>query len=458
MNINRENRDELNAVLTVKIEKPDYEERVDKILGDYRKKAQLNGFRPGKVPLGIIRKMYYKPVLMEEIHKVLSETIAKYFRDENLYIIGEPLVHEDDNLPDIDWDKDTEFDFSFDIGLAPEVDVVPAEGDNIPYYNIEVGDKARDEYIEQIKTRFGSFKEVEVITGTELIKADFEEVDEAGNIADGGIKAQAKSVNFEFMQDEETKNRFRGLKVGDSLVVDVKKAFNNETDLAAMLNIKKEELDTVKNNFKVTVGNISVFQKAEIGQDVYDSMYGKDQVKTDDEFLSKITEEIKSSYARESSYRFRIDAKDFYMDKFISSLPDEFYKRWILQVNEDKLTREQLDKDYDNYARDLKWQLIRNKFVRELQVEVSETELKSFVTNMYKAQFMQYYGIPNMPDNMVSKYVDEALNNEGERRRFQDMLIEEKMLDMVQTIVKPTPKDITWDDFKELYEKKEEQL
>lgn len=452
MDIKKENTDELNAVLTVTIDETDYEERVDNILKDYRKKARFDGFRPGNVPMGLIRKMYRKPVLVDEINKILGESVASYFAEEKLYIIGEPLPHEDDS-PEINWDTDREFQFSFDIALAPEIDIQVTGKDRIPYYTIKIDDETRKKQIDQIKSRFGTFKETDVISGNEMVKAEIGEVDNDGKILEGGIYVEEGSFYTEYIQDKKIKDILSGCKVGDQVVVDMKKAFTNEADLAAMLKINKEKLAEIKNKFRITIKALSTFEKAEINQDLFDKAYGKDAVASEEEFTMKVDGDLRSSFDRESDYQFRIDARDYYLKRFKQDIPDGFYKRWLLHVNEGKITEEQLGKDYDQYAQDLKWQLIKSRIIRDHELKASEDELLQHVVGLYRAQFMQYYGMANVPAEALEKYAREALDKEEERRKFVEMVLENKVYEFIKNTVKHDSKEVTLDKFNKMREK-----
>ncbi len=315
MNIKKDSIDELNAVLTIKIEQPDYEERVNNILKDYRRKAKFDGFRPGKVPQGLVNKMYRKPVLAEEINKVLSESLSKYLIDEKLNILGEPLPNEAKPV-NINWDTDTEFEFTFDIGLAPDIEISISEKDKIPFYNIKVDDEELNKQVDRIATRYGTYAEAGEVTENELLKASLVELDSAGNRVDNGVNVEEGTISLEFVKDDKIRKKFKGLKAGDKLVIDVKKAFENETDLAALLKIDKEKLKTINPDFEVTLKSVSHFEKAAINQELFDKAYGKDTVKSEEEFRHKVEEELKSAFERNSGYKFNLDAREYYLGKF----------------------------------------------------------------------------------------------------------------------------------------------
>jgi trigger factor len=452
MNIKKDSIDELNAVLTIRIEKPDYEERVNNVLKDYRRKAKFDGFRPGKVPQGLVNKMYRKPVLAEEINKVLAESLSKYLVDEKLNILGEPMPNE--NKPvNIDWDQDTEFEFAFDIGLAPEMDVPATENDLVPYYNIQVNEEEINKQIDRMASRYGTHKDAEQIEENEMIKADLTELDGSGNPVENGVKVEEGLISLEFIKDEEIKQRFKGLKQNDQLIIDVKKAFVNEVDLAALLKVDKEKLASVNAEFSLVIKTISRFEKAEISQDLYDKAYGKDNVKSEEEFRKKIEEELSKAFERNSDYKFRMDARELLLAKFTQKLPEDFLKRWLLQTNQGKVTAEQIEKDFDPFTVDLKWQLIKGRITRDHELKIADEELLDHAKESIRQQFIQYYGIGEVPADLLDKYAKESMGREEDRNRFIESLNENKVFDFIKKTVKLETKEITLEEFNKLFEK-----
>jgi trigger factor len=452
MNIKKDSLDELNAIVTVRIEKTDYEDRVDNILKDYRKKARFDGFRPGKVPQGLVNKLYRKPVLAEEINKILSESLAKYLMDERLNILGEPLPNTDKKL-NIDWDNDSEFEFAFDIGLAPEIDIAISEKDKIPYYSIKVDEEERQKQIERIQSRYGSLKETDEVAENGILKADLVEADKKGMPVENGIRVEDVSISLESIKDEKAKKKFRGYKVGDQMTIDVKKTFENETDLAALLKVDKEKLAAISANFQVTLKSLSRFEKAEINQELFDKVYGKDAVTSEDEFKVKVESELKLAFERNGDYKFKLDAKDFYLGKFKKELPGEFLKRWLLQRNQGKVTAEQIDQDFDHFKNDLKWQLIKGKIIKDNDLKFTEEELMVHVTEAIRQQFIQYYGIAEVPADMLEKYAKESLSHEEDRNKYAESLHENKVYEFIRKTVKLDTKDVTLEKFNKLFEK-----
>lgn len=455
MNITRENADALNAVLKVNIEEADYSQKVDDVLKDYRKKANVPGFRPGKVPMGMIKKMYYVPVLVEEVNKLVSESTSKYLIDEKLNILGEPMPSETEQST-IDWENDKTFEFAFDLGLAPEVDLTITGRNKFTKYKIKIDDEIRSKYIENYARKFGAFKTVEEIGDKEFIKCDFVELDEAGNPKEDGLKVEEGSISLEFMKEEaeEAKKEFKGKKVGDKVVLDVKKYFTNEADLAGMLKIQKEELGNIGNMFELEIKTISIYEASEINQELFDKVYGEGVVKSEEEFKAKIDEEIEANLEQESDWKFTQDTKEALISKNKLELPDAFLKRWLLAVNKDKFTAEQIEAEYPKFAEDLNWQLLRDKLGKDNEIQVSEEEAKEVAKKFAQYQFMQYgMGGGNIPDEYLDNYASELMKKEEDRRRFFEQKLEEKVFDKIKEIAKVEEKEITSEKFNKMLEK-----
>ncbi len=452
MNITRENKDDLNAVLRIKIGKEDYEERVHNVLGDYRRKARIDGFRPGKVPFGLISKMYRRPVLVEEINKILSESITKYLIDEKVNILGEPLPNEREQIQ-IDWDNQSEFNFAFDIGLAPELDISVSAKDKIPFYTIKIDDQIRTKYIENYQSRLGSLKNIEITEEKSIIKADIMQADSDGNIVENGIKAGDVSISLELIKDENIKTSLLGRVINDTLTIDLKKAFPNSVDLAALLKVSKETVDLMKGEFRLIIKSISKFEKAEVNQEFFDRIYGKDNIKSEDEFEKKLDEDIKANLNRDSEYKFRLDIRNACLNKFKKDLPEEFLKRWLLAINKDKYTEEQINKDFDHFTEDLKWQLIKNEVIKENNIKVLEEEILQYVKQYARAQFIQYYGITNVSEEDLNKYANELLKKDSEKKQFIERKYEDKVIEFVRNTAKIENKLVSLEKFNKILEK-----
>lgn len=443
MNITKELIDDLNAVVTVKVEEADYQGKVENILKDYRKTASIMGFRPGKVPAGMIRKMYYKPVLVDEINKLVSENLMNFIRNEKIQILGEPMPNEEDmKIPD--FDKDKEYTFKFDLGITPEFNSDITDKDKIVYYTIKVENSVVEEQIDEAAKRFGELKPVEKASKDELIKGILREEKPEG------LVVEDSSMSIDMMKDDKQKKLFAGKKPGDKVIFDIKKAYPNDTELAAMLKIDKDQVKDIAEKFEIEIKEVLKFSKHEVNQELFDKIYGEGNVKSLDEFKAKITEELSMNYERESNYKFALDSKDYIIKKANIELPSAFLKRWIVAANEN-ISADTIDEDFKNYEEEFRWQLVKNKMVKAYDINVSDEELFEYAFILSKNQFYQY-GLTNIPDEHIENYTKEQLAKPEEARRLREQKFDEKIISFVKETVKLDKKNITMDKFRKLFE------
>jgi trigger factor len=451
MNITKELKDELNAVLKVQISKDDYEPRIQKVLNDYRKKARIDGFRPGKVPAGLINKMYGKSVMVDEINKMLSESLMKYIEDEKLHILGDPLPSQSEQKP-IDWDNDSTLEFAFDLGLSPQFDVKLSKKDKLVSYAIKPDSKLIETYSDNYARRYGSFTVCDCVAdGKEMVKGSFIEVN-----ADGTDKADAHAVAestiyIEFMKDEDIKKQFMGAKSGDSIVLNVRKAYPNDVELASILHVKKEDAANINSEYRITIASISKFDKAPINQELFDKIYGEGVVTSEAEFQAKIEEEIKANLSRESEYKFRIDTKEAMLNKINFALPVDFLKRWLVASNEGKFTAEQVEAEFEKYEREFKWQLIKSKIVKDNNLQVTEEEILDLAKMTTRMQFEQY-GLFNVPEEHIVSYAEESLKRSEDRQRMFERKFEDKVLEFAKATMTVDEKEVSAEEFDKLLE------
>ncbi|MDO9616034.1 MAG: trigger factor, partial [Bacteroidota bacterium] len=415
MNITRENIDELNAVLTILVEKSDYETTVNDVLKNYRKKANMPGFRPGMVPAGLIRKMYGKSALAEEVNKIISKSLTDYIYAEKLNVLGEPLPNEEKQLK-IDWDNQTDFSFVFDIATAPEIEVGLDNNTILPYYSIVAGEELVDKQVEAYAGRLGENKVVDSIEEKDTVRGTFVQLDETGNELVGGILADKVVIAIDVMKDEEIKASFIGKKAGDVVVFDPLKAYDNKHEVGHMLNISHEEAENISGNFNFTIEEVLRFEKAELTPELFSKIYGEESgITTEEEFRAKVKSEIEENFVYSSDYKFAIDSRDALVKKSQFDLPEAFLKRWIKATNE-KMTAEQIDADFDHFMLDLKWQLIKDKIVKDNELKVTEEDVHALAKEMTAMQFRQY-GLGNVADEHLENYANQMMKNEEERRK-----------------------------------------
>jgi len=447
MNILKQEIDALNAVLKVKIEKADYDPKVEETLKDYRKKAAIKGFRPGHAPVSLINKLYRKPIIVDEVNKLISESLSKYLVEQKLNILGEPMPSETQGP--IDWDTQEDFEFAFDLGLVPEFELKLSKKDKIPYYTIKVDDKLREVYSDSYRRRNGKYVPVEVTAENDLVKATLNELNADESPKDGGVYVESASISIALVADEDEKKKFISLKAGDVVTVDTQKSFPNAADRAALLHIAKDKLADVEPLFQATVTETLTFEKAELNQEFFDKVYGEGTVSTEDEFIAKLEEEIRNNLVHESDFRLVVDLKEKLIEKYKFELPKEFLIRWLVAVNEGKHTREQIETEFPMFEKDLKWQMIRDKVAMENNLTVTEEEIHGFAMNFARNQFAQY-GMSQMPDEYLVSYADSVLKKDGEKRKIQEKLLEDKAVAIIKEAVKLDEKELTTDEFNNL--------
>ncbi len=449
MDITRENIDDLNAVLKVKIVKTDYEDKVESVLKDYRKKATIKGFRPGMVPIGLVKKMYGRAVQIDEINKVVTESIQKYIADEKLEILGDPLPKADEQEK-IDFEAQQDFTFSFELGLSPAIELKLSKKNKINQYEIIVDEKMRSEYLENYTRRYGELKKVEQTEEKDVVKGKIEAIEDNGNVIPEGPSVEDTSLGIDIIKDKKIKKEFIGKHLNDSIDFDLKKAFPNDTEIAGILHKKKEEVADLGANYRFTINEISRFYPAEPGKELFDRIFGEGVVNSEEEFMKKIEEEIAVNLKRESDFKLIMDIKALAMEKTDFQLPEEFLKRWLLRVNE-KSTAEQIEKEFDSFRKDLKWQLIRNKVARDNEVKISEEELQKEAEKITRYQFQQY-GLFYTTDEQIANYAKETLKREEDAKRIADKILEEKVLLLMKELVKLENESVTIEEFNKLFE------
>jgi trigger factor len=449
MNITRENIDELNAVLTVKIEKNDYEDKVETVLKDYRKKATIKGFRPGMVPIGLVKKMYGRAVQIDEINKIVTENIQKYITDEKLEILGDPLPKADEQNK-IDFENQQDFTFSFELGLTPAIELKLSKKNKASQYDIIIDEKMKNDYIDNYTRRYGELRKADLTEEKDVIKGKIEAIDNNGVAIPDGPSVEDASLGIDIIKDKKIKKQFIGKNINDSIDFDLKKAFPNDTEIAGILHIKKEEIAGIGADYRFTINDISRFYTAELGKDLFNKIYGEGVVNSEEEFMKRIEEEIAVNLKRESDFKLMIDIKNLAMEKNDFQLPEEFLKKWLLKVN-DKSTQEQIEKEFDSFRKDLKWQLIRNKVARDNEVKISEEELQKEAEKMTRYQFQQY-GLFYATDEQIANYAKETLKREEDAKRIADKILEEKVILLMKELIKLENKSVTVEEFNKLFE------
>ncbi len=442
--------DELNLTLNINISKEDIAPNVEKTLKDYRRRAEIRGYRPGNAPMGLIQKMYGQAVLADELNKFVGKTLSDYIENEKLNILGEPLPNE--STKTIDLAKDEKFEFAFDLGLAPEFEVKLSKRDKLNQYIIKAGDEDVAKYIANYRSQYGKYEDQEKSTEKSLLTGELIQIAEDGSEIENGKKNDNANIAIEFIKDEEIKKNFINVAVDTIIDFDIKKAFDDEAKIAVMLKCKKEEVAEMAPNFRLVVKTVKEYKQAEINQDLFDRCFGEGTIKNEEEFKARIAEDIKASFIRECKYKLMLDLKEKLIKKLELNLPEEFLKRWVKATNE-KLSDEEIEKEFPMFIEDLKWTLIKSKVAKDGDLKVEREELEKAAKDMIVAQFAQY-GMAYIPDEYVDKYAKEILQKEEEVRRLYEHSIEDKVVDYLAEQVKLEETEVSIDDFTKLLQEK----
>jgi trigger factor len=442
MNIIQENIDELNAVLKVKVAAEDYLPKVDSALREHQKKASVPGFRPGKVPTGMIKKMYGKSILMDEINKLLNDSLYNYLHENKIDVLGQPLPKTDGH---IDWDNQKEFEFAYEMGLAPKFNVELSAKDKFVYQTVKIDDELVNKYLTDIAKRYGKVEAVEISAEGDLLNGDFVELDANGEILAGGI-FKTSSLFLERIKDESTKKALVGLKQGDKVVLDAQKLSENAADIATMLGIDNDAASTLTSKLQFTVKNISRLGAAQINNELFDKIYGPGVVNTEEEFKTKIREELTGMFVNDSERKFYNEVVEHLMSKTNFELPTAFLKRWIVAVNEKPVTVEQVDSEFDGYSKGLKWQLIENKIIKDNALQVTNEEVIAHTKELIQQQFAQM-GQGAMGDDELNQTAQRVLSNQEEAKKLYEKLYGQKVLNLFKTKFTIETKEMAYDDF-----------
>lgn len=448
MKISFENPDKINGLLTLTVEEADYKDNVEKTLKDYRKKANFPGFRPGMVPMGLIKKQFGASAKMDAINKLVGEQINKYIQDHHIQMLGEPLPSQSQTPQDLE--KPAPYTFAFDIAVAPEFKIELGKEDKVDYYKITVDDKLIDDQIDMLASRNGSYENAETYGGNDLMKGDLRELDENGNTKEGGIVVEGASMMPSYIKVEDQKKLFDGAKVGDVITFNPKKAYpDNEVEVSNLLKISKDEAASMTADFSYQVTSISHFQKAAVDQKLFDSIYGKDTVKTVEEFRKKIAEDLERQLTGDSDYKLLLDIRKYCEDKVGKlTYPDELLKRIMLAGNKDK-DQEFVDKNYDLSIKELTWHLIKEQLLTAHNVKIDDNDVKATAKETARAQFAQY-GMTNVPEEYIDNYADEMLKKRENVDGLVDRAVDHKLTLALKDVVTLNEKEISLDDFNKM--------
>jgi trigger factor len=445
--------DKINGLLTMTIEPADYQEKVEKTLKDYRKKAQIPGFRPGQVPMGLVKRQYGTAVKVDEVNRLMGEKLYEYIRENKIQMLGDPLPNEEKQQPQ-DFEKDGDLTFVFDIAVAPEFSVALSGKDKIDYYTIDIDDKLIDQQVQMYASQGGEFVKADVFSGNDTITGDLRQLDEKGNTLEGGITTESGMVMPAYIKEEKQKKLFDGCKPGDIITFNPKKAYpDNDAEVAALLKVDKEQVKDLASDFSFQVTEIRHFQPAEVDQKLFDRVFGEGTVKDEKTFREKIAEQLKAQFAGSSDFKFMQDVRA-HLEKKVGKLefPEALLKRIMLNNNKDK-GEDFVEKNFEGSIKELAWHLIKEQIVNANNIKVEEDDIKRVAREAIRAQFAQY-GMSNVPEDVLDNYAAEQLKKRENIDNFVDRAVDLKLTETLKNVVKLNEKSVSLDDFNKLMEGK----
>ena len=451
MNIQFDKTSNVSAELTITFEKADYQERVDKALKNYRKKAALPGFRPGQVPMSLMKKRFGGEITAEEVQKLLSEKLYGYLRENKVNMLGEPLASEKQSAIDFEAEQ---LDFIFDIALAPEFDAKLTAKDKIPYYTIEITDEMIDGQAKAYAQRGGHYDKVESYQSGDMTKGHIAELDEDGNIKEGGIVKEDAVMLPDYFKNDDQKKKFEGVSVNTVITFNPSEAYDGSAvEVSSLLGISKEEAENVKGNFSYQINEITRYVPAEVNQELFDHIFGEGNVKSEEEFHARIKEQFQQQFAQDSDYRFLIDVRE-HLEKRIGDLewPDALLKR-IMRANNPDKEENFVEENYAGSVKELEWHLIKEQLADQTGIKVEQPDVLETAKEQTRAQFAQY-GMGNVPDELIERYANEQLQKEQNLDALVARTVERKLRAALKEVVKLQEKTISLEDFNKLFEKK----
>ena len=454
MNITFEAPDKVNGLMTITLEQADYQGEVDKQLKDYRKRAQVPGFRPGQVPMGMIKRQYGTAVKADVVNKLLGEKLYAYVQENKIQMLGEPLANESQEPQDLE--KDETLTFKFDIAVAPEFKAELTDKDTVAYYHITVDDKLIDQQVEMYQSRGGHYDKVESYDAEQrdMLKGDLRELDADGNVKEGGIEVADAVLMPQYIKADDQKKLFDGSKLGDIITWNPRQAYpESDVEVSGLLKIEKDQVGEHTGDFTYQITEISRFVKADLNQELFDQVFGKGNVKSEQEFRQKIADQMGQQFSVDSDYKFLLDVRA-YMEQKVGKLeyPEALLKRVMLQNNKDK-GEDFVEKNFDASIKELGWHLIKEQLVAANNIKVDDNDLKAVAKEVARAQFAQY-GMSNVPDEYLDNYAQDMLKKRESTEGLVDRAVDVKLTAALKQVVKLDEKNISLEDFQKMLNEK----
>ncbi len=441
MNITKHDLDSLNAEITISVTPTDYENRVNDGIKKVQRQASMPGFRPGKVPVGIIKKQYGTQILVDEINKLLNDSIYKYIEENKIDILGNPLPKDQTS---VDFTNQKDFDFVYQLGLAPAFTIDLDSKHTFTYKTVKVDDELVEKYLKDVRRNFGKPASPDVAGEKDVVFVDINELDETGAIKPGGI-FKSSSVSYERVKNENAKAKLLGVKREDKIVISVDELYETALDKSVSLGLDKEVAESTHCNLQLTVKNISRLEDAELNQELFDKVYGEGKVNSEEEFKNKIREELGMMFSADAEKFLRTEVENKLVEKINLNLPDAFLKRWLMTVNEKPITEEELEKDYPNYSKTMQWRLIENKIIKDNAITVSGDEAKEEAKLFIKSEYARYGQVPS--DDDLEKISKDLLSKEKEAQRIFENLYSKKVMGLIKEKCTLETKEVSYDDF-----------
>ena len=448
MNITFENPEKVSGLMTITVEEADYQNDVKKQLNEYRKKANIPGFRPGQAPIGLIKRQIGAQVKVDAINRLVGEKLYEYVKENKINMLGEPMPHLGEEP--VDLDQPAPYTLKFDIAVAPEIDITLSKRNKIAYYNIKVDDKMIDQQIDAYASRGGSYEKVDSYEDNDMLKGDLRELNEDGTTKEGGIEVSEAVLLPSYIKVDEQKALFQGCKVGDIITFNPKKAYpESPIEISSLLKIQKEEVENVNADFSYQITEISRYKKHDVNQELFDQVFGKDAVKDEKEFRSKIADQLKEQLDANAEYRFLADVRA-YVEKKLGKVQyaDELMKRIMLANNKDK-DQKYVDDNYEQSIKELTWHLAKNKLLEQTGVKIEDADVKEVAKEMTKMQFAQY-GMNNIPDEYLDQYAEEMLKKPEQVDQLVNQAADRKLMKALKDVVALDEKEISFEDFSKL--------
>ena len=449
MKISFENPDKINGLLTIVVEEEDYKNDVEKTLKDYRKKANVPGFRPGQAPMGMIKRQFGPSVKMEAVNKIIGQQIYKYVQDNKIQMLGEPLTSE--KQAPVDIEKDGPYTFMFDIAVAPEMKVSLTGRDKVDYYKIVVDDKTIDQQVDMLASRSGSYEKAENYEGNDMLKGDLRELDENGNTKEGGITVESAVLMPSYIKVDDQKKLFDGAKLGDIITFNPRKAYpDNDTEVSQLLKIERDAVKDMESEFSYQITEIQRFKKHEVNEELFKQVFGEDtDVKDEAAFRAKIAEGLNEQLVNDSDFKFLLDVRA-HCEKKVGKLeyPDALLKRIMLANNKDK-GEDFVEKNYEKSIKELTWHLIKEQLASAQNIKIEDADIKETAKEAARAQFAQY-GMTNIPDEYIENYANEILKKGDSTEALVDRAVDRKLAAALKGVVKLNEKEISVEDFNKM--------